>query len=341
MPSLRNFFISLCVAAVIVVPVAYFVTNLIVTSLDSVTNNYGGGDEPGVTTDDPSSTGDTSDTEIKGVSFNILLIGTDYQPAVFSDYSSSYISNYPTFNSKTEMPDNAGYDYFFYRKIEADSMLIVSVNKEISQYSFCALPTDMRLEVGGGYMTLSEIYSEKGIEYLIKKIYSITGLSMDYYAVANIDSVATIIDILDGVTFTVPCNMIYSDPSQNLFINLRAGSQKLTGKNAVNMLRYNNYSGTSSTRESTSVAFAKAVISKVTNVAYYSKFPSIFESVIKYVYTDFTASDLSANIDLIFQYSRYTSVSYTYPGTVVTTDDGTYFEPDLTAAVNMLSAIRN
>ena len=47
-----------------------------------------------------------------------------------------------------------------------------------------------------------------------------------------------LVDVIGGVDFYVPIDMVYDDPSQDLHINLKEGQQKLDGDKAEQLLRY-------------------------------------------------------------------------------------------------------
>lgn len=47
-----------------------------------------------------------------------------------------------------------------------------------------------------------------------------------------------LVDVIGGVNFYVPIDMIYDDPTQDLHINLKEGQQKLNGDKAEQLLRY-------------------------------------------------------------------------------------------------------
>ncbi len=64
------------------------------------------------------------------------------------------------------------------------------------------------------------------------------GIRIDYAAALRIDGFADIIDAVGGVWVDVPCDMKYSDPSQNLYIDLEKGVQLLDGEDAVCFVRY-------------------------------------------------------------------------------------------------------
>ncbi len=63
-------------------------------------------------------------------------------------------------------------------------------------------------------------------------------IKIDNYALCNISGFRNIIDIIGGVDMDVPYNMNYSDPEQDLYINLKKGMQTLNGKKAEQFIRY-------------------------------------------------------------------------------------------------------
>ena len=89
--SLRNFFITFLIALLIFGVCAYFITGFV---SDSVINLINGGNVAETTepVEEDNHGGDEEaikpidGEEIKGESFNILLVGTDYRPSLNKDY---------------------------------------------------------------------------------------------------------------------------------------------------------------------------------------------------------------------------------------------------------------
>lgn len=48
----------------------------------------------------------------------------------------------------------------------------------------------------------------------------------------DLDVFVDLVDKMGGVKFDVPCDMDYSDPAQDLTIDLKAGMQRLNGEQA-------------------------------------------------------------------------------------------------------------
>ena len=59
------------------------------------------------------------------------------------------------------------------------------------------------------------------------------GIGIDRYIRINVQGVEKLIDALGGVVVDVPKDMKYQDDSQHLYINLKAGRQRLDGDKAM------------------------------------------------------------------------------------------------------------
>lgn len=77
-----------------------------------------------------------------------------------------------------------------------------------------------------------------GIDGLKREIKKLVGFEIDSYAIVDVEAVEKLIDAIGGVYFDVPMDMHYSDVSQDLEIHLNKGYQKLSGSDAVKLLRF-------------------------------------------------------------------------------------------------------
>ncbi len=343
--AMRNFALTFLISAIIFGVLAYAVVGFV---LNTMTDTVAGPSEDTqgsniVDTDTQNDNHDTGDAsinvdnpntdlppedEILGETFNILLVGTDYQPELFDDYD---------YEEKWEGP---GFPDKRNRKWGADMIVILRVDKENRQFVFCPIPRNTRVLVDGNYMQLGDVISEKGIEFFSGKVSGLTGLKMDYHAIVTVGSIAAAIDAVGTVTYYVPEAMVYSDPAQNLEINLKKGTTTITGERAAQLLRYVGYKNGNIGRMNTTVELAKAVLAKFTNVTYLSKAGEIYEALKDHVETNFTIDDLFNNIDLIFSYSKFESLTITYPGVNKVYDGVNYFDPQLSSALDIFSAYK-
>ena len=331
--SLRNFALTFLISAVIFGLLAWGVVGLVVNVLqetiptgDNTPNIDGFSDitdtqqsdtTPSFGADDTTNTGDLSDDptdEIVGDTFTILLVGTDYQSEIFDDY------DYEERWEGDGFPDKRN------RAWGADMIILLHVDKEDRQFVFCPIPRNTRVFVDGVYMQLGDTLATKGIDYLCGKITDLTSLSIDYYAKVDIGSVATAIDILGTVDFTIPEDMVYSDPVQNLEINLTAGETTLDGASAAQLLRYVGYDNGSDGRMQITIDLFNAILKKFTDIQYLDLADDLYEALEEHITTTFTLDDLMNNLDLIFSYSKFKSVTETIPGHNKVYDGTVFFE---------------
>lgn len=334
--------------------------------------------DPSVFTDSPVST--APQEPLNGSSFNILLVGVDYAPSLFPNYDPDlvdFLSPSPETEPVTEpayttvppetvappaqitveaettapdtgtlMPDGSlyfegGFASYDYRDIQADTIMLVRVDKERAQFTFTSFPPEMQLTIEGCEIQLRDVFAQYGIDFLMRKINGMTGLLIDRYAVVNLEQFPVIVDTLEGITFNVPCRMSYHDNKGNLHIDLFAGTQQLDGQKALHMLRFNKYTDPNQSRIKTAVNFVRAMMQKMTDPRYLPQAPELYEAIKTMVVTNFTADDLMGNLDLIFKYGEYALSELSFPGTYTVASDGSYrFIPDLNRALDYFEDYR-
>lgn len=330
--SVRNFIITFLAALLIFGIAAYFISSFVTATL---TESIEG--TPAVSLEIITETADTSQNDpdtpdvfdsIKGESFNFVIIGTDYQPNVLDDYDveSKYTDGFPAERN---------------REYCADAVAVVRFDKEGKRLLISTIPTSMRLEVSGLVTTLGDIYVEYGLEFFLNKLTALTGFELDKYFVIDVKNFAPLINTIGGVTFTVPEDMSYSDPEQDLTIELKKGSQYINGEKAEQLLRYNGYTNPSNSRPKTTAEFIKAVADKLSDSSFIEKAASYFTAFQKYITTNYTAEDLAANLDMISHYEDFEKVVSVYPGKYITVDGEKRFEPDIKTAVSEYAVYRS
>ncbi|MBQ4556695.1 MAG: LCP family protein [Clostridia bacterium] len=341
MNSLRNFFITFLIALLVFGICAYFVTGFLNGSI----RNLLSGNRPDETTSEVSEEVTTEPVEeenpilgLKGESFTILLIGTDYRPSLYNDYHPNLSSQYPTLHATKELIGyNGTLPAYPYRSVNADAVVMVCVNKEEQTIAYLPIPSNTLLNIGGVNTTIAELYYDKGLEYFVNKMSGITGVPVDYFALVSVEWLVGAVNIMGGVTYDVPCNMQYEDENTGLKINLRKGSQEIDGNKAAQLLAFNSYEDGNLSREKTALGFLQALALKMTNVANVNKAADVLTDLKKYVYTNVTAEDLANNLEMIFAYSKFKIASLEYPGSYFTRDEKQYFNPYINLAINKMS----
>ncbi len=332
--SIRNFAITFVISFVTFGALACLIVALI----------FGGGDKNEIPDDmivsgtDDSFGLDSSDAEdtggegtreeLQGDSFNMLFIGLDYVPELFYDiYDPDSVSGLVDYESDIE-PGSAVADGI-YREITADTIMLVCVSKEREEFAFASFSPYTVVSYKGESVYLGRIYEEYGVSEFKKTVEKISGVTVDRYAAVSMNEFPEMVDLIEGVTFNVPCDMEYTDNRGQLKIDIKAGSQQLDGEKALKVLRFNSYEGTEFSRMKTAIEFAKAVLRKMTSKTYITKAAALFKKADGMFITDFTTADLNANLDLIFSYSRFESVTLELPGEYKTVNGVLNFVPNL------------
>ncbi|MCQ2426731.1 MAG: LCP family protein [Lachnospiraceae bacterium] len=321
--AFRNFLITLIVSLLVFGFLGYTICGFAADKLhwnDDLPPEESGKVTP-VTGGETRPPSETDEGELKRSSFTVLLVGSDYQPDVFDDYDLTELNKEVTGFPVKE------------RKITADEIVLLYVNGERNELSICSIPSETRVTDKGVVKTLGMVYGESGIEYLTEKLTGMTGIRIDYYLSVGIPGMKAIIDEIGPITFNVPVDMEYTDPSEGpegYEIRLRHGIQRLDGEKALMLLRFNGYRDNGSSRRETGINFLKAVLSKLTtDPTTYARAGELRETFAEYVETNFTEVALTEELDLIFRYPDMKITVLTYPGSVTVSDGKVCYEPDI------------
>ena len=122
-----------------------------------------------------------------------------------------------------------------------DTIIVGTYDPKTQKASLLSIPRDTfvgkNAQTGTGMDKINAIY-QKSPEKTLQKVNELTGLNIKYYMVIDNQALIKLVDVIGGVDFYVPINMVYDDPTQDLHINLKEGQQKLDGDKAEQLLRY-------------------------------------------------------------------------------------------------------
>lgn len=166
-----------------------------------------------------------------------------------------------------------------------DTIMVASTNKATKSVNVLSLPRDTRVTFeNGSHGKLNSVYGsekeKKRPSAIIKKVEEITGLDIDYYVIIHPDGFRDVIDALGGVYFDVPQRMYYSDPDQNLYIDLQPGYQLLDGDKAEQYCRFRSgYATADLGRIQAQQAFIKALFEQKVNAGLVLKIPNLYKQL--------------------------------------------------------------
>ena len=154
-----------------------------------------------------------------------------------------------------------------------------------------SIPRDTFIADGQRISTL--LAQENGDEKLIGAVSEITARPVKDYVRMELTAVEAVIDALGGVTFTVPQDMDYEDPYQDLSIHLQAGEQTLSGKDAVSLLRYRKgYPEGDLKRIEVQQTFLLELFRQKCNPAYLKEIPAVMDAIKGHVTTNLIGEDV-------------------------------------------------
>ena len=124
-----------------------------------------------------------------------------------------------------------------------DTIIVASYNPNTQKATLLSIPRDTYTgknpSKATAYEKINALYSRKHRpDETLEAVNEITGLNIEYYAVIKTEALIKLVDVIGGVTFNVPINMNYDDPTQNLHIHINAGEQLLDGDKAEQVVRF-------------------------------------------------------------------------------------------------------
>ena len=179
-----------------------------------------------------------------------------------------------------------------------DTIMLINFNNEKNEINMVSIMRDTRVMVKGRPARINSCAARGGTSLLIETVSELTGADINYYMKVNTAGFKKIVDLLDGVEFDVPQDMKYTDEAQDLYIDLKAGPQRLNGDKAEQLVRYRGYGAADVQRTKVQQEFMKAFIMQKLNPKYITKINDLFKIISENVETNIT-------IETLFRYIGY------------------------------------
>lgn len=270
-----------------------------------------------------------------------------------SDDNASFMSNFMSVPRKTNFLI-MGLD-----KTEAlaDVILVGSFDSETGEIDMISMPRDTRVTLSDslynemkadGYnppksLNLNHIHSytkEDGAYFTEKFIEEFLGIDINYWVEIDLDAFKYIVDAVGGIWFDVrPEGYHYSDPYQDLYIDIPGGYQLLDGEQAEGLVRYrHDYRMGDIERIEVQQEFMKEffrqVLDKRTLV---TNALDIITAIYNYVNTDFPLSDVPKYLQYADLLNADNFNIVTLPGS--TANGVSYYIPDTVAIQELVNEI--
>lgn len=169
----------------------------------------------------------------------------------------------------------------------ADTIMLGVFDTNNGKASLISIPRDTLVEVDGVYRKINSTYGLGGTELVRDTVSDMLGVPIDYYISVDLDAFSAIVEEIGGVWFDVPVDMNYEDPTQDLYIHLDAGYQKLDAQGAIGVVRCRScYPTADIGRISTQRDFLAALVSQTITPSNITKVTSLIKILNQYVETD-------------------------------------------------------
>ena len=211
-----------------------------------------------------------------------------------------------------------------------DTIMVASYNPNTQKATLLSIPRDTYTgknpAKATAYEKINALYNRKHRpDETLEAVNEITGLNIEYYVVIKTEALIKLVDVIGGVTFNVPIDMEYDDPTQDLHIRLEAGEQVLDGNKAEYLVRFrHNNDGTSYPEEygdndlgrmRTQREFIMQVVKQTAQPGNIFKLGSILDVAKENVFTNIDFNVAKDYIPYIVEFSTENLLTDMLPGT--------------------------
>ena len=219
---------------------------------------------------------------------DVMNPDTDSTPSVNLEQMSSGGNYIPT------VKDNKTTLFIFdsEKTMTGTCFMIVRLLSSERQLVLMPIPADTYARVDGTENSIYEFYRTGGSAKAVKAAGSALDISIDYYLKLNNESFATLVNIFGGVNFSVPYNLIYTNPDTGEEIIIREGDTYLDYNSLRKVITFPAYtSGEEYRAKMMGIAFLDLINKNVVSGFSYNiddYFSQIINSTVE---TNFTAYD--------------------------------------------------
>ncbi len=167
-------------------------------------------------------------------------------------------------------------DTILYLDITGDNMTMIAIPRDVFLF-------DLGYRING-------LYARDGPDALRRRVSSILGVPVDYYAIIKLDIFQHLVDALGGVNVDVPYAMNYDDNAAGLHIHFQPGPQHMDGQQVAEFVRYRHTPRGDIDRLDNVKRLAYALMTRLKelNVRAVTKVPSLVDTFFSDVQTNAT-----------------------------------------------------
>lgn len=215
--------------------------------------------------------------------------------------------------------------------LRTDVMMLAQIDPENGRATVMSIPRDTLVKYNGRNRKITEVHAvgmrkgkQYGTEAAILATKEMTGMPIHHFVKFNLKAFNDCIDELDGVEFNVPRNMYYSDPAQDLYINLKKGKQILDGNKAEQLIRFRRYTHGDIDRIKVQQDFIHALIDQKLQLKYIGRIDEMYEILSENMETSMSPDDMVQCAKQLLDMGTGNISTITMPGTPKDIAGGSY-----------------
>lgn len=207
-----------------------------------------------------------------------------------------------------------------------DTLMLLSLNRTNNRLAVLSIPRDTLITSDKQNNKISNLMTDGDAQKIIDAVTNNLKIPVNYYARINFEGFRNIIDILGGVEFNVPVDMLYDDPGQNLYISLEKGLQILDGEKAEHLVRYRaGYPEGDITRVRMQQNFIAELIKQKFNTQHLAEISGLYKELSKSVVSNYPSVKIAEDIQALNKININEIETFILPGTTELHQGISYF----------------
>lgn len=229
-----------------------------------------------------------------------------------------------------------------------DTVLLGRLDTRQHRLDMVSIPRDTLVNLDWAVRKLNAVYAgtansgaEPG-EGLRREIRKLCGFSPDCCAVVDLAVFVEAVDLVGGIDFELPEAMHYDDAAQDLHIHLDAGLRRLSGEEAMGLVRYRaSYLNGDLDRVAVQQRFMDAALSQLLTLGSVPRLPELAELIASHTDTELSAANIAWLLRQALQCRREDIRFHTMPSVPVTVARLSYMLPEPEKWLTMINDCLN
>ncbi len=210
------------------------------------------------------------------------------------------------------------------------NVVVLKTDEENEKIIYMPFPTSvsMKYSVTGNdgekyevSTTLGDLFGSYGEEYIHKKLSNLMGINIDYFMFLGADGIKSIVDSVDGVSFTVPSDVLETKVNdlgeEEIVTLLKSGTRVFNGKEAAIALCDEEYVGDEESFMKMHVDFLSSIMEKILTEYGLQKAEDLVSKAIRSARTNYTAADFENNSELVVSSCNFEKKVCYFPKNII------------------------